>query len=508
MPKKEYPKLTEQEKQEIIQRHREMVEEFNAVLPDEMKLSIDEHLEERLNDEKQVAIYRIGQEIKEKERRQKEIRDSLEQDYGKYKGAKKDAFSRSLRYGFKTDDSFESKQYNIQMYKDYLNNQDKLAYVRYKDVLDFNPQELYDCGEDPLKLMEYYQKNDQLVKDAFVMNSCLSNVDIVPDLKKALPTMKEPMETLNQLSIKAKAAGGIEYFACPPLSIEQIMMLRATKPALFDINTGNETFRSICLDIENNQIGTVHQYLSQFGQNGREPTFRPGYFLKNKPVKTDPETEETKEVTFAEYLKNKDNENYELDYRDPFEVERIEMVSKTYSNLYAKNWQDRFVDHVPSFFNYNKFDISDMESKINGNIFQKIGRIFKGNSRQFDAMMKAFKNFNDPKHPDYMNESKLRDSADTYLKYKQAQGYHAYEYKTIEGKRMAFAASIIDTCDNSITNHEDIRNEIDGEIMDNYENIRQPFLVESDVEEFEVREDYVDENVPSDVLENDKDLAI
>ena len=72
---------------------------------------------------------------------------------------------------------------------------------------------------------------------------------------------------------------------------------------------------------------------------------------------------------------------------------------------------------------------------------------------------------------------------------------------------MAFAASIIDTCDNSITNYEDIRNEIDGEIMDNYENIKQPFLVKNDVEEFEVRENYVDENVPSDVLENDNDLA-
>ena len=64
------PNLTKEEKDEIIKRHKSLVDEFNKYLPDNQKLSYDKDLEKRLDDEKEVEYYQILQTIKNRIDRQ------------------------------------------------------------------------------------------------------------------------------------------------------------------------------------------------------------------------------------------------------------------------------------------------------------------------------------------------------------------------------------------------------------------------------------------------------
>lgn len=57
--KSKYPPLSEKEKKEIIARHKDLVEKFNAVLPEGQKVSYDKNLSQKLNDPNEVAVYRF-----------------------------------------------------------------------------------------------------------------------------------------------------------------------------------------------------------------------------------------------------------------------------------------------------------------------------------------------------------------------------------------------------------------------------------------------------------------
>ncbi len=58
-----YAPLTEEEKQQVVRRHKELVDRFNQSLPDDKKLTYDPDLEKKIEDPK---FYVVGQQMKEK----------------------------------------------------------------------------------------------------------------------------------------------------------------------------------------------------------------------------------------------------------------------------------------------------------------------------------------------------------------------------------------------------------------------------------------------------------
>jgi hypothetical protein len=65
--------LKEEEKKQIIEKHKALVDQFNNYLPDELKIKYDTNLDDKLNDEKEVKYYKTLEKIKTHLARQKEI---------------------------------------------------------------------------------------------------------------------------------------------------------------------------------------------------------------------------------------------------------------------------------------------------------------------------------------------------------------------------------------------------------------------------------------------------
>ena len=61
--------------------------------------------------------------------------------------------NRSFQFGFKTSGSTEDNEYNEKLYKEYQKDPERIFYQRYKKVMEFNPQELINIGNDKQKLV-------------------------------------------------------------------------------------------------------------------------------------------------------------------------------------------------------------------------------------------------------------------------------------------------------------------------------------------------------------------
>ena len=108
--------------------------------------------------------------------------------------------------------------------------------------------------------------------------------------------------------------------------------------------------------------------------------------------------------------------------------------------------------------------------------------MFKGNSPQYDRLMKTFKESHDPNHKNYLNEDLLREAAGQYRDRKVGQGYTGVG-NSIDDRRLKFANDIIATCDLCKQEQGQIFAEIDSDFVHGYPPKREPFLSSKDVED-------------------------
>ena len=219
--KSKYPPLTKEEKKIIIARHKDLVDKFNAILPEGQKVSYDKNLLKKLNDPDAVAVYRIANEMKQVVDQQDAIRANLEKKFGKYQGPI-NPFMRSLAYGFRLDKSKDATDHNEQTYKDYLRDPNKLAYVRYKDVFKLNPQEILACKGSKAKLAEYYKKNFTAIKDAWEFANASRRMDLTPAMKDMEDSISDQLNLLGKIDKEIMVIGSsLDYFAYPKITRAQ-----------------------------------------------------------------------------------------------------------------------------------------------------------------------------------------------------------------------------------------------------------------------------------------------
>ena len=493
---KVYAPLTEKEKQEIIAKHKALVDKMNASLPDGMKVAVDENLEARLDDPKEVAVYRIGLEMKEKLRRQDKIFNDLESRFGKYTG-EQNAFNRNLKFGFKTENTPEAIRYNEKLYDLYLHDQEKLAYFRYKDVLNFNPQKVYECGEDKQKLAEFYRDNQQLCEDGFVIKSSLDYIKTPKPLKDALICMKKPFEGLVDPANIVKGATGEEYFTLPKVTAEQCALLQSNNAFMDDASeTLKQNFTNIYNNIDNPK--TCNQFLDQFVKKGYK--FEPGFFVKYQAVNINPKNKVRTQVSFDEIFEE-NNPNVRIVERDKNAQRQIKFVSSAFQNAYMNKWKERFNINSNKPQNGSNLDVNNVEDSLKGGFFE---RTFHTTSPQFRYLMKTFKEYNDPNSEGYMNEERLNFAAEAYKKEKIAKGYREETANATEKKRMGFVDSIIQTVKQSKDNEKADREKIERD-FDNSEGVMKSNIPSQQnvVEPAEVAlEGDIPENVPAHELRN------
>ena len=122
----DYAPLTQQEKDAIIARHHFIVDELNKTLDNALKYE-DEAILQKMEDPEQVALYRLyEQNVRDKAKRD-QIMASLETKYGKSK-LRENPMSRTIRFCFRPSDAPEDVAYNEQLYKDFINEPEKVVY--------------------------------------------------------------------------------------------------------------------------------------------------------------------------------------------------------------------------------------------------------------------------------------------------------------------------------------------------------------------------------------------
>ena len=478
--KSKYPPLSEKEKKEIIARHKELVDRFNAILPEGQKVAYDKNLLKKLNDPSEVAVYRIGQEMKEVEAKQDKILKDMEHRFGKYESSKTNPFARNLNFFFRVDDSEDAKKFNEKVYQDYLHNPDRLAYVRYKDVLKINPQEILDCKDSKVKLAEYYKQNYRVLKDGFEFGNCFNYVDSTQGMKDGSKAIRAQLNYVGGIEKQVVTIGGTyDHFALPKISKAQAEILGSKAGEFLANEPENKTFFPyVQAELEKGEED-IFTFFEDMKKDGVE--LSEGSLIKYKPISKEKYNGHEKEVDFNDYLHpeeaNNDKVDFKLKARTDDEIKRIRLITSDASYRYANEWRSRFEKRT----NLGPVDPAKYESRLKLGFFSGL---FNKNSRQYDILMKTFKDYNDPNSRDYLNEDKLREAAVNYRGRKANQGYTG-QGNSLDDRRMKFADDIIATCDECKADKDKIFAEIDDEFLYGYPPKKEPFLSAEDVEEKE-----------------------
>ena len=108
--------LTDKEREDFENRYKNNVEIYNKVLPKDKKITLDlEELHNKMDDPKQVEIYRREKFLNEKIKKQEAIFDKNKD----LTGASVAPLNRDLSYFMKTDGSKQSEDFNIRLLKLY-----------------------------------------------------------------------------------------------------------------------------------------------------------------------------------------------------------------------------------------------------------------------------------------------------------------------------------------------------------------------------------------------------
>ena len=506
--KSKYPPLTEKEKREIIARHKELVDKCNAVLPDGQKVSYDKNILRRLNDPDEVALYRIGNEMKEVEAKQAKIREDLEKKFGKYESSKTNPFARNFNYYLRVDNSEDAKKHNEKMYNDYLHSPEKLVYIRYKDALNINPQEILDCKNSKAKLAEYYKKNYSALKDAFEYGNCFRNFDdATPGMKEGYDAIASQLNYMGRIEKQVAIIGSTyDYFAMPSITSEQAETLLNNAGAFRELDPNNEVFIPYLFNELEKGKEDIFTFFEGMKKNGAE--FSKGSIMKYKAINKDKYNGFEKETQLTNVLLEEDPNSkttFKIKERTDDEIKRIRLITCNASYQYANEWRKRFEQKT----NLGSADPDKCKSRLQLGFFS---RHLKGNSRQYDILMESYKNFHDPRSKDYLNEDKLKEAATNYRSRKAGQG-HTGRGNSIDDRRMKFADDIIATCDQCKAERNQIFKEIDEDFMYGYPPKKEPFLSSKDVEEKEYEYKVDDKELNKEIdfekdMENVNDISL
>lgn len=497
MPNKlKYKPFSKEEKEYILKRHKELVDNMNKYLPQEQQLSYDKDLETKLDDDSLVGQYRIAQEIHEVQKKQDQIQKDLTSKFGKTK-FNPDPLSRTIVYAFNPKDTPEAKEYNERLYKDYITDPNKVIYLRYKKLLDVNPKEMYDLKDDKLKLAEYYRDNYPLCNEAFAFKSVINRSDLTPAMNNALKSMAEPIETLGYPQLAMQAAYDLDFFACPDLNLQQADIIMNNDHELLD-SAKPELFNTLNYQVQKSLSETPHQYFDRFVKNGQK--LEAGCLLKYRPEQVVMENGQpvVKEAKYEQIFNNKPGQ-FRIAERSEDDIFEIRSMNKSFQREYMYNFQNQINNQLNRTSN---FDVDRILKEHQGGFWER--RIRHSTSKEYKAFEQAFRNYNDPNSPDYCREGKLREATDAYLDHK---GVHSEEdLQNLSGTslgRSEFALAVRGALDNK----EVLVGMVEEQWLDEYkvEVSRVPFLKEEDVQEESVDVQEVGKDIGKD-LENEVDL--
>ena len=490
-------KLTTAEKNDIINKHKALVDELNTYLPDEFKIEYNKDLNTILDDEKSAKYYRTITSLNDRIKKQREI-------YSEYTKNNpipqaRNYLPRTVWFGLKTENTDIAKDYNKKYLDEFRKNPEKIFYQRFKKVLEFNPKRLLDIIDDRQKLVEFYYNNQELCDDAFVFAASMdgqSNMKLNPELYAASPGMVKIIESLAYPMIVAKTDIDAGAFIFPKLTKEQAAIIVNANPNYMKKNTPYRTSFSEALDpsaVE--KIKNTFKTITDYGYR-----LEPGLAVKYQALMHDPKKNIDVEINLEDGIKNlKDNGNICVRERQPEEIEEIMKINNAHETAYLHVFQKNFSENYDGI----PFNFDDIKNANRGGFFE---RAFNRTSPEYRAFIQAFSEFNNPESENYLNKELLKEKAEDYFDYKTESGISFSKLDETSKGRLMLVSSVIKTINDMDHNPDTVKKDMENYLREEPSHIsRKPFLKEQDVEENVIEENI---NYDNNIISKEKSMDL
>ena len=481
-----YPPLTPEEKAEILKRHEQLIDKLNVLLPPGAKIPFDLNLSKRLDDEDEIAAYRIAQEIQ----RKKEVQDH---DYQQIIQENPDlAVDNGFKIArlFDSDEVHNHKWVNEKISSRYYKVPEKFEYSMIKRILDYDPQILRDVGTNKADVAEYYRDHFELCEFAAALPEYLEkNKDnLTEDVKNQLNGIIGMAKIVGAPVKMFEIGDQKDYFAMPNLTKEQAELL---KEAMEEASSENritslasetkEILDAINAAAEGNlpKFTSPAEYLEKLGFEPSldRPDINQHLMVRAMFVKDEAEADNFGDGLVPSGIPNNANKP-QHQYVDisPDQVitlnegapgnktgagfggknlvtAKMLLLKKSMLGDYRKRWQKAFATKRGVG---EKFDLKEIEETHQGNWMER--KVLRSTSQQYKDMLQALKDFNDPESKHYLDYDHLKGKAQGYLDHKKEQGYG------IDGKKMDHTSTIRSNLANTILAMETEQKKIVDEI--------------------------------------------
>lgn len=494
-----YEMLTDVEKQDATVKFENLFEKLNAYfkknnMPELNYQEEKAKLEQRLNDPKMVARYRLSKEIKDLKKAKAEAYEIAKKAIvGDQKdlGIKNNHLSRTIEYLMKTDNTQESNEYNIKLLNSYIKDPEGFTRERLKNIMTYDPTELINIGDDKLKILEFYKNNMAFCQECndFASSSIIDHLDppLSKEFKAADLAIANFTESVHFGAMISPESDSLEFFAYPEFSAELNDKLFHDTTKIF--GRGNTTKeQKTVLQYRGTTSVNLHKPLSSLADKMKAKglVVDKNLFLKYKAYEVNPQTKEIKEVRISDYLENKPNVKIAL--RSPDEIERLVRFAP---EGFKDKVHNAFLDKFNQKTNRSNYSYEEINNKMKGGFFAKI---FRRPSKEFNAYMKALKAYNDPKDVDYLNKSRLSKAGNDYLKHVENNGgLDVNNMNSTRKMRFNLVKNTMDTFEEM--NHEKVEDKLYNEVYNNV--IKEPAFKENEndiIIDNSIKNDIIKEN--------------
>lgn len=434
----------------------------------------------KVQDPETVAIIRTMEEINKKDEKATKIMKELEKEFSKLKlNETRDYLARSFKFYLKLEDTEEAKNYNRALYKNYLEHPEEFTHVRMKNLMKFDLSELVNLGTDKVKLLEFYRDNRAICMEAneFGNPLRLESFGRYKAFAKGMENFQSLIQKINAMSsIVDEYQVPAKYFAIPNLTKEQAAAINKNKvmfkgklerydSKMIDKMAGKYFKRPLPAEFYN-------KYIEKGAVIDKD------FILKYKAIKTDPETNEEKEVSMLDIYEGK--ANVRLAERSKEEIDQISRVSKAFTNRYSAVFQNRMGKTLGE--TYNIFKIMD-ENK--GGYFENL---FDSTSREYKDFINALADFTNPSKEGYLDIAKLEEKTNKYLEHTENVKPAKNDTNATRQGRIRLANAVLSSLEFMKENNTAITNNINIQISslvpDAVEHNKELLLDFGNLEEF------------------------
>lgn len=243
---KEYIGFNEDEKAKLMQEYMSNIAELNKGIEDEEKIIVPdlEEFERKLDDPKEIKVYRISQQIVENGKKREEEKKRLKEAYGE-PTPERDYLARTFRYLLRIGGTEEDRLYNDNIYQMYLKNPEAVLQQAVNAALSFNPSGYFEAIEkgDLSEELEYFYENEAIMRLGFALAPDISNnADKITSQgehnngirlsKEFLNSYTSPLQATFMLGgsgNQIKVTSTTDYFTIPKIPLDELYKMKTSK---------------------------------------------------------------------------------------------------------------------------------------------------------------------------------------------------------------------------------------------------------------------------------------